>query len=371
MRQAVIVGILLSMIIYLIPFLTVSKTAIFEPDEPAISAESDVPETNVTADSEDSLESSLPEMPMAPLSIVDEEPVDAEAEALTFDMTTMVKVLFGDEVREMTLRDYLTGVVLSEMPASFEIEALKAQAVAARTFALKQKISGGKHENADVCTDSGCCEAFVDESAAREKLGSGFQDYFDKITAAVIETDGLVVTYNNQLIDATYFSCSWGETEAAVNVWGTDVPYLQSVASQGDEKSPRYSDTVEVPLTQFKNKILQTYDDAVFPADTADWIGKINRSDAGGVISIEIAGVSVRGSELRTLFGLRSICFTIGFSEDSVILNTKGYGHGVGMSQYGANAMAQEGKTFEEILTWYYTGTEVVPWGTQNPSQGA
>lgn len=261
-------------------------------------------------------------------------------------------------VAELPLAEYLTEVVLSEMPASFSEAALEAQAVAARTFTLKQR-AAGKHAEADLCGDSSCCQAWTSREALEAKLGDTFEMYWDKASRAVAATDGLVLTYNGALIDAVYFSCSGGTTEDAVAVWGSDVPYLQAVESPGEEISGKFETTVTVPLDQFK-VTLQAADPQVWLAGSpSTWFGIRTETEGGGVDTLEIGGRLFRGTELRTLFGLNSAKFTVEATADAVQFTVSGYGHRVGMSQYGAEAMARAGAGFEEILLHYYTGAAV------------
>lgn len=253
-------------------------------------------------------------------------------------------------VQQMEMDTYLTGVVLGEMPADFEVEALKAQAVVARTYALRRDSTGDKH--AGVCTDSGCCQAYRDP---QEYLASGgLQENLDKIKAAVTATTAQVLTYDGQLIDATYFSCSGGKTEDAAAVWGLDVPYLQAVDSPGEEKAPRHTETVT-----FSKAELQSALDIEL---SGNWLGKITYTEGGGVDTIQIGNTTFKGTTLRQLLGLRSTAFVITAVGDTVTITTKGFGHRVGMSQYGAEAMAVTGSTYRQILSHYYLGTTLETW---------
>ena len=272
-----------------------------------------------------------------------------------WDAAETVALETEDGVVTLPLSEYLTGVVLSEMPASFSEAALEAQTVAARTFTLKQR-AAGKHPGADLCADSSCCQAWTGREALETKLGDGFAAYWDKASQAVSATDGLVLTYGGDLIDAVYFSCSGGTTEDAVAVWGGDVPYLQTVESPGEEISGKFETTVTVPLAEFR-QILQTADPQVWLAGSpSGWFGDRVETDGGGVDTLEIGGRIFRGTELRTLFGLNSAKFTVEATAEAVVFTVSGYGHRVGMSQYGAEAMARAGADFEEILLHYYTG---------------
>lgn len=252
----------------------------------------------------------------------------------------------------MEFTEYLTGVVLGEMPASFEPEALKAQAVVARTYTLKRSTDQIKHDDCDVCTDPACCQAY--RSPTEYIQAGNTQDDLEKVSKAVSETDGLVLFYEEELIDATYFSCAGDRTEDALAVWGTDVPYLQSVESPGEEISANYITSVTFQADEF----LQLLGKTTQPI----WIGQITYTTGGGIDTMEICGETYKGTQLRSLLGLRSTDFQIAVLSDRVIITTKGYGHRVGMSQYGAQAMALQGSSFEEILQHYYPGTALENW---------
>lgn len=260
-----------------------------------------------------------------------------------------VAVLLEDgSVCHMELDAYLTGVLLAEMPASFESEALKAQAVVARTYTLKNE----KHTKAAVCTDSACCQAYCSEEVYLE---SGSSEDLEKIRSAVEATKDLVLTYEGQLIDATYFSCSGGRTEDALAVWGTDVPYLQAVDSPGEEGAEHYMDTVQFTAREFARKLGRD-----LPGNASGWLGQVTYTDGGGVDILTICGQSYTGAQLRQLLGLRSTAFIMTAVGDTITVTTKGFGHRVGMSQYGADAMAVAGSSCAEILAHYYPGTELV-----------
>lgn len=269
-------------------------------------------------------------------------------------------------VEELTMADYLWGVVAAEMPASFEPEALKAQTVAARTYTLsKMERTVESHPDADVCTDITCCQAYIDPADAAANWGENAQTYTDKIAAAVADTDGMAALFQGQPIQAVFFSSAAGRTVDAVEVWGNAVPYLTSVDSPEGDEVPNYHSTVTVPLDEFKSKLLAQYPQADLSGEPAGWFANLVPNSAGGVETVDIGGVTVGGGSLRTLFGLRSTSFTVSASADGVTFSVTGYGHGVGMSQYGANALAKEGKTYDEILKWYYTGIDVAPYTPQ------
>ncbi len=278
----------------------------------------------------------------------DPEPTVAQVTAQKSGIT--IRVLMEDGIREMELNNYLTGVVLAEMPASFEYEAQKAQAVVARTYTIRAHLGKGKHEGASVCTDSACCQGYISQDDYL--AGGGREESIQKIQNAVLETDGLVLAYKGELIEATYFSCSGGMTEDAVAVWGTDVPYLQSVSSPGEEEATHYTDQVTYTKEQIRTLLsLETDENA------RDWFGPATYTAGGGVDTINVAGKEYRGTEIRKLLGLRSTAFQVMYKDGSFTFSTRGYGHRVGMSQYGADAMAASGSGFEEILAHYYQGT--------------
>lgn len=301
----------------------------------------------------------------APTPELEPEPApDAAVSRLDADYTIRLRTSHG--VEALSLDAYLTGVVLSEMPASFELEAMKAQAVAARTFTLRQ-IQTGKHEDCDVCSDSACCQAWIDEAALQEKLGSAWSQYWEKAAEAVAQTDGEVLTYDGALIDAVYFSCSGGRTENAAAVWGSEIPYLQAVDSAGEENAARYQSQVTVPLDRFQTLITQAQPQADLSGTPTSWFGLVVSSAGGGVYTMEIGGQTFYGTALRTLFGLNSTLFTVAVEQDAIVFEVLGYGHRVGMSQYGANAMAAAGKTYDEILLHYYSGVAISSYSAYLP----
>ena len=273
----------------------------------------------------------------------------------------LIPVLDAGDIRDMKLESYLVEVVLAEMPASFEMEALKAQAVVARTYTLRAHEGKAKHDAATVCTDYNCCQAYcsIEEYLQR----GGTEENVEKIRSAVTQTAGQVLVYDEHLIEATYFSCSGGSTEDAVAVWGTDVPYLRSVKSPGEENAAYYEDSVEFSRTQLTSALGVELDNK-----PAGWIGEISYTAGGGVRDIQIGDKVFTGTELRKLLKLRSTAFKIITGEKGVTIVTRGYGHRVGMSQYGADAMAASGSTYPEILSHYYQGTSLVDWSIDKES---
>ncbi|MDI3517881.1 MAG: stage sporulation protein [Caldanaerobacter sp.] len=271
-----------------------------------------------------------------------------------------------NKIEEMQLEDYVKGVVAAEMPAEFEIEALKAQAVAARTYALAKEVAlGGKgcdlHEGADVCTDPEHCQAWQSVEELKEKWGENFEKYYSKISQAVDSTRGLVMVYQDALILPVYHAISGGRTENSEDVWQKKIPYLRSVVSPGEEVASKYKTTVVVSQAEFVKKLKERQPSLKLTSNNIlSEIKNIERTQAGHVKTLKIGDVTFEGKEIKELFGLNSTNFTFSEQKDDIVITVIGYGHGVGMSQYGANALAKEGKKFDEILKYYYQGIEIV-----------
>ena len=294
-----------------------------------------------------------------------ETPVD-ETEGEPFvsgelDGETTLKVLNGDTVEEMDLGTYLVGVVRAEMPASFEIAALKAQAVAARTYTLYKLRTGGNHgDTADICTDSTCCQAYISEDRARANWGGDADEWEEKVEQAVRDTDGQAILYGGQPILAVFHSSSAGQTRAAGEVWLNDLPYLQAVSSpEAADSIPNYYSRAEFTAEDFRTRFLADYPEADLSGSASGWLRDAVTDSAGSVETVKVGGVTVKGSRLRSILGLRSACFEWEVRNGKLVFFVTGYGHGVGMSQYGANSMAAEGADYREILTHYYTGVSV------------
>ena len=292
-----------------------------------------------------------------PLLLVIEQP-DKETEPSPQPEQTVVRLLVGQETRELPLEEYLVGVVLSEIPAGFSLEAFKAQAVAARTFALR-RLAEPKHADCDLCADAACCQAWTSPEALREKFGADYESTRKKGADAVRDTAGEALYYDGTLIDAVYYSCSGGKTEDALAVWGSEVPYLQSVPSPGEQDAPRNFAEVCMEADELAAKLREARPDCDFSASPECWFEKSERTRGGGVASAVIGGQTFTGTELRRLLGLNSTDFTVCVSDGSVTFSTRGFGHRVGMSQYGAEAMAKQGFDYRTILRYYYRGTEI------------
>ena len=278
------------------------------------------------------------------------------------DRATTLNVLVGGELRSMDMETYLLGVVRAEMPASFHEEALKAQAVAARTYVL-HKIAGGgsaNHPQADACDEITCCQAYKSEASAAADWGSDAAEYEAKIRRAVEETDGECVLYDGAPVLAVFHSSSAGTTQDVQTVWSASLPYLQSVETpEGEDTVPGYRSSAVFSAGELREKLLDALPEAKLEGSPSNWFTDIRQQPNGTVTKLSVGGVEVGGNRLRTILELRSACFTISFDADQVTFSVTGYGHGVGMSQYGANVLASGGKTYREILEWYYTGASV------------
>ena len=302
-----------------------------------------------------------------------ETPVD-ETEGEPFvsgdlDSQTVLKVKNGDTVEEMDLGTYLVGVVRAEMPASFEEEALKAQAVAARTYTIYKIQTGGNHgEEANICTDSTCCQAYISEERARVNWGENADAYEKKVENAVTSTDGETILYGGVPILAVFHSSSAGLTRAAGRVWLNDLPYLQAVDSPEEgEAIPNYYSRVEFSAAAFKEKLLVVAPEADFSGPMDGWLRNAVTDSAGSVETVEAGGVTGKGTQVRSALGFRSACFDWEVQNGKLVFYVTGYGHGVGLSQYGANQMAADGADYQEILTHYYTGVTVEPYSPVLP----
>lgn len=286
-------------------------------------------------------------------------PLHQPGTAGELDEKQTVSLLLEDgSVEELTLADYLWGVLAAEMPASFELEALKAQAVAARTYWASQS-GTSRHVEADICADSGCCQAYISREEAAANWGDRATDYGTRIAQAVAQTDGLCVTYEDVPIQALFFSSAPGSTVDAQAVWGRAVPYLVSVDSPEGEEVPNYRTRLTMTTGEFRALVAQQYPGADLTGPVSGWLSDFVWEPSGTVNTVKLGGVPLTGGQVRKLLGLRSACFSVSVSGEEMTFHVTGYGHGVGMSQYGANAMARQGKGFDDILTWYYTGAQV------------
>jgi len=278
------------------------------------------------------------------------------------DVTIKVYMHEQNKIIEMNLEDYIAGVVAAEMPAEFELEALKSQAVAARTYAVKSMfIFGGSgvasQPGADVSSDFRQSQAYASQEKLKEQWGGNYERYWSKILRAVEETRGQVITYNGEFINAVFHSSSGPRTASAKEVWGFDYPYLISVPCTWDQKAPKYNDKKEFALAEIE-QLLGTDTQVVTAVQSGSGgaIQVVENTDSGRISQIRVGSKVLSGLAIREKLDLRSTNFKIEIQGNKMVFNTIGYGHGVGMSQYGANGMAKEGRDYRQIITYFYNG---------------
>ncbi|WLR41625.1 stage II sporulation protein D [Bacillus carboniphilus] len=294
-----------------------------------------------------------------PKELVLSEGTQQEGEVKTLNLeesTVAIKVYRSNqkEIETVPLEEYIVGVVASEMPVNFELEALKAQALAARTFIVKQLLSNQRDsvpEGADV-TDTQNHQVYSSQEELKTKWGKQYQENIQKITEAVAATQGQILTFNDQPIYAAFFSTSNGKTQNSESYWENELPYLKSVDSSWDSQSPQFLDRKVFSIDQFEQLL-----GVEITADSAGEI--VGKTEGGYVEAVNINGKKLTGRKIREQLGLKSSDFSWVVNGDEVVVETKGYGHGVGMSQYGAHFMAQEGKTYNEIINHYYKGVAI------------
>ena len=261
-----------------------------------------------------------------------------------------VRVKQEDKIVNVPFEDYIVGVLAGEMPISFELEALKAQAVAARSYVLK-KMEYNLEKEYDV-VDTVMNQVYLSDDYLKEAWQENYTDNINKIKQAVLETSGEYLVYDDEVIDAMFFSTSVGFTENSEEVFTSKLPYLRSVSSTWDSISPVYEVNYEFSLEEFYQKLDLKYQDNIE-------IIKVKTTSTGRIKEIKINGVLFQGSEVVDALKLKSNHFTIKQDGNDVYITTKGYGHGVGMSQYGAQAMALKGYNYQDILKYYYQGVEL------------
>ena len=267
-----------------------------------------------------------------------------------------------NKIEELGLDEYLYGVVSSEMPASFEKEALKAQAVVARTYTL-YKITNGtkKHGDANICDSSACCQAWISkENRLAKWKEENRTEYWNKIVNAVNETKGKMITYEGKPINAFFHSNSGGYTEAPLNVWGgSGYPYLKSVETSGEDAYSQYSSKATFTKKEFEDKIKKAHNNFKIDFSKKDCIKIKEYTEGNRVKTIQIGNLELSGVEVRTLLSLRSANFKVTIEKDNIIFEVVGYGHGVGMSQTGSDSLAKQGKNYEEIIYHFYSDVKI------------
>lgn len=289
-------------------------------------------------------------------TVLPKPPSPLVSEPSTSGETFKVKLSEEGKIIELSLKDYIVGVVCAEMPAEYQPEALKAQAVAAYTFALYRK-QENTDKDYDITDSTTPDQAYMTDADFKKREGSNYEAYKAKITAAVDAVFGQVITYEGKVVLPIYHDISGGKTESAEVLWGGSYPYLQSVESVGDLLSPQYLSEKSVTGDELRSALSDRK--ITFSENASEWFGNIKRSESGTVLSVDVCGVSLKGSDLRTALSLRSANFDVSYSDGSFQFSVRGHGHGVGMSQYGAQFMALQGSDYKEILQWYYRGCEI------------
>lgn len=261
-------------------------------------------------------------------------------------------------------REFTYGAVITEMPPTFSKEALKAQAVACYTFFNRKRNEARRDrpknlKGADFVVNTDKWQYYVSKEQMRSRWGNHFDEYYNKLTSSVDEVFGKMLVDEGEPILAVYHAISAGNTEKSCDVFGGDVKYLTAVPSPGDQFAPNYKTTAEFDKDRFKLVLSSNYPNIKLEQACEGWIGHIEKTPSGMVKSITIGSVSLSGLQVRKIFGLRSASFDLSYQNDKFIFNVLGYGHGVGMSQYGAEYMAKQGSDYKQILAWYYPNTAI------------
>lgn len=292
-----------------------------------------------------------------------EEKVELETILYDYSKYSTIKLLHKDtgKVEEVNIDKYIANVVSAEMPVNYDIEALKAQAVVARTYTIYKITTSKKHENADICDKSTCCQAWISkEDRMKRWKEEEANDNWNKIIKAVNDTVGKIITYEDKPINAFFHSNSGGKTQIPFYVWGgTGYPYLQVVETSGEEAYSQYSSEAKFTKEKFIETIKKEHKEFKINFNEKDCIEIKERDSSNRVTTVKIGNLNLSGVETRTLLGLRSANFTVEISKDEVKFKVIGYGHGVGMSQTGADSLAKQGKNYEEIIKHFYTGVEI------------
>lgn len=303
-------------------------------------------------------------MLLLPLSVLNKEAaavsavIKVPAETVSNPTQSESFILYDTSTKQtltLSKEDYIFGVVAAEMPALYNEEALKAQAVAAYTFACARKAQNSDKDY-DITNDFTVDQSFINENVARERWGENADTYTKKIKDAVSQTDGYMILYDKKPITAVYHAVSSGRTESCADIWGSEIAYLKPVASEGDKLAENYISNLTVSVEELKQKLSTLTE---FTEDPTAFFGEYNRTESGAVKSVFLCGKEVSGSKIRAALDLKSSNFTVSYQENVFTFTTYGYGHGVGMSQNGANYMATQGSSFTEILCHYYTGCTV------------
>lgn len=356
MKKYISVVITFACILILAPSIAVFSDLQDGSDNPANTSQSESPVAEISQ--ADGLENSIAES-------VTEQEVSENDKLQTNPEVFRVLQTSSGQVKEVSVRDYVIGAVCAEMPASFETEALKAQAVACHTYAVRRQMKENSSpdtelKGADFSDDSSKYQAYFTADQIKSFYGEKYEEYYSKVCLAVDEVLNEILVYDNQPAVTAFHSMSSGFTESAENVWGYEIPYLVPVSSTEDMSASQFEETVDFTASELFTRFTLAYPDIRLEGDKSGWI-KINKvSDSGTVLSMTVGNKEISGLEFRSVLSLKSACFSVSCSDEKISVTTKGYGHGVGMSQYGANEMAKGGKTYREILAHYYKGTKLL-----------
>ena len=296
-------------------------------------------------------------------TIIEEAKKD-ETKDFNYNEFSTIRLLHSNsgEIEELGIDIYLLGVLSAEMPASFEQEALNAQAVVARTYTIYTiRNSIGKHDGADICDNPNCCQAWISKETRQDKWEENLRDdYWKKIELAINTTKGKVIKYEGEVIDAFFHSNSGGITEEPINVWGgTNFPYLQAVQTSGEEVYSQYNSEVILDKNDFIEKIKQKHPNFEIDFSKENCIEIKEYTNSNRVKTIKIGNLELSGVEVRSILGLKSANFQVEINDKEIRFIVKGYGHGVGLSQTGADSMAKQGAKYEEIIKHFYKGVEI------------
>ncbi len=295
----------------------------------------------------------------------DTQRIEINVEKPSLDLGVQYKkinLLHNNEnvVETLELEDYLINVVAAEMPVEYEEEALKAQATVARTYTLYQIENGHKHDNADICDSSACCQAWISKETRYEKWGDNQDEKWSKLANAVYSTAGEVITYDGKPIDAFFHSNSGGTTEIPINVWGgSNFPYLQVVETSGEDEYSQYYSEKECTKAEIESKMKSAYSDFSIDWNEENCIEILEYTESSRIKTLKIGNKNISGVEARKIFELKSSNFKYEISESTVKFKVIGYGHGVGLSQTGSNTLAKEGKNYKEIIEHFFKNVEI------------
>ena len=286
---------------------------------------------------------------------------ELEVEHYNYDLINTVNLLHSKTgvVEPVLLDEYIVHVVAAEMPVDYELEALKAQAIVARTYTMYKITGDKKHENADICDNSACCQAWISKEDRFNKWEDNCTIKWNKLVQAVNETKGKYITYNGKVINAFFHSNSSGKTEKPENVWGGSLPYLDVVETSGEENYPSYKSEVILTKPEFKEILESKYSSFKIDFKDSDCIKVISYTDGGRIGKIKIGNMEFSGVDIRKIFNLKSANFDVSIADDKVCFTVLGYGHGVGLSQTGSDALAKQGLDANGIIKHFYKNIEI------------